>query len=114
MATPSTTTYRSGDLLLIEFPFSGSSQVKTRPAMVVLDTGDDDVVVARVTTRHYQTSYDVSVGDWQAAGLLATSTVRLRKIATLEKKLILANWGNFNPPSWPTVLGGSGQFRAQG
>lgn len=42
---PSTMTYQPGDLLLIGFPFSGGSQVKTRPAMVVLDSGDADVVV---------------------------------------------------------------------
>ena len=81
----------------IEFPFSGSSQVKARPAMVVLDTGDDDLVVARVTTAQHQTPYDVSIGDWQGAGLLAPSTVRLHKVATLEKTLIRRQLGQLQP-----------------
>jgi len=82
-----------GDLVLIAFPFSGGTQAKTRPAMVVLDGGDDDVVVARVTTQLHQTSFDVSLGDWQGAGLLAASVVRLHKLATLEKQLIRRKLG---------------------
>ena len=95
---PSTTTYQEGDLLLIGFPFSSGSQVKTRPAMVVLDTGDDDdVVVVRVTTQHHQTPYDISLAEWQGAGLLAPSTVRLHKTATLEKNLIRRKLGQLQP-----------------
>src|SRR5437870_1515492 len=41
---PSTTNYQRGDFVLIDFPFSGASQTKPRPAMVLLDTSDNDVV----------------------------------------------------------------------
>ncbi|MBW3597309.1 MAG: type II toxin-antitoxin system PemK/MazF family toxin [Planctomycetes bacterium] len=91
------TTYQAGDLLLIGFPFSGGAQVKTRPAMVVLDTGDDDVLVARVTTQHHQSPYDVPLADWQGAGLLSASTVRLHKLATLEKTLVRRMLGRLQP-----------------
>jgi mRNA-degrading endonuclease toxin of MazEF toxin-antitoxin module len=47
----STTTFQPGDLVLVAFPFVGSAQSKRRPALVILDTGDDDIVVARVTTQ---------------------------------------------------------------
>ena len=100
---PSTTTYQPGSLLLIGFPFSGGSGVKTRPAMVVLDSGDDDVVVARVTTQQHSTPYDVSLTDWQAAGLLAASTVRLHKLATLEKTLIRRKLGELQPTDRASV-----------
>ncbi|MBI2477816.1 MAG: type II toxin-antitoxin system PemK/MazF family toxin [Planctomycetia bacterium] len=90
---PSTTTYQPGDLLLIAFPFSGGSQIKTRPALVVLDASDDDVVVARITTQPHHTPYDVLLADWHNAGLLAPSTVRLHKVATLEKTLIRRKLG---------------------
>jgi mRNA interferase MazF len=94
---PSTTIYQLGDLLLIGFPFSSGSQVKTRPAMVVLDTGDDDVLVARVTTQQHSTPCDVSLADWQGAGLLAASWVRLHKLATLEKSLVRRQLGHVQP-----------------
>jgi mRNA interferase MazF len=61
--------------------------------MVVLDTGDSDILVARVTTQGAQGEYDVLLRDWKEAGLLAPSTVRLHKLATLEKSLIQRSLG---------------------
>jgi mRNA interferase MazF len=49
------TSYNPGDLA--EFPFAGSKGTKKRPAVVLLDTGDSDVVLARVTTQLRHTSY---------------------------------------------------------
>jgi len=45
-------------------------------------------VVARVTTQAASAYHDVPITDWQGAGLLAPSSVRLHKLATLEKSLI--------------------------
>ena len=95
---PSTTRFLPGDIDLVSFPFGGSSQAKVRPAMVMLDTGDDDVVVARITTQQaHRTPHDVAIGEWQPAGLLAPSVVRLHKLATLEKKLIQRTLGRLQP-----------------
>lgn len=82
------TTYRPGDLILLAFPVSDQTESKQRPALVVFDGGDADVIVARVTTQLYHTPFDVAVSDWQSAGLLAPSVIRLHKLATLEKTLI--------------------------
>src|SRR5437588_8585715 len=87
-AMPSTTNYQPGNLILVDFPFAGGRQAKTRPALVILDTGDADLVVARVTTQSVSASLDVPITDWQGAGLLAASMVRLHKLATLEKPLV--------------------------
>ena len=86
--------YQPGDLVLVAFPYTGGTQARNRPALVILDTGNDDVVVARVTTQMYQTPYDVSISGWQESGLLALSVVRLHKMATLEKTLIRRRLGH--------------------
>jgi mRNA interferase MazF len=91
--TTSTTTYHPGDLVLVAFPFSNGVKAKRRPALVVLDSGDADIVVARVTTRIYQTRFDIALVDWSAAGLLAASVVRLHKIATLQRSLVAHRMG---------------------
>ena len=88
------TNYQPGDLVLVAFPYTGNIQTKSRPAVVILDTGNSDVVVARVTTQIYQTPYDIQITDWQGAGLLAPSIVRLHKLATLEKILIRSHLGH--------------------
>jgi len=79
------------------FPFAHGTQTKKRPALVILDTGDADVLVARVTTQTHQTSYDIPISDWQGAGLLLPSVVRLHKLATLEKTLIGRHLGHLQP-----------------
>ena len=76
--------YQPGDILLLSFPFTGVG-AKSRPALVLLDTGDDDVMVAKVTSQSLLTQYDVEFENWQQAGLKVASGVRLHKIATLEK-----------------------------
>ena len=71
--------------------------MKPRPALVILDVGDADVVVARVTTQPYRSRYDVDITDWRGAGLLASSVVRLHKLATLEKSIIRRRLGALGP-----------------
>ena len=45
------TNYRTGDLLLVTFPFVLGDRGKQRPALVLIDARDDDVLLARVTTQ---------------------------------------------------------------
>ena len=96
-ATQSMTTYSAGDLLLLQFPQTGGAQGVVRPALLLIDDGDLDVVVARVTRQMHGTAYDIVLTDWKGAGLRAPSVVRLHKIATLEKKLIQQRLGALQP-----------------
>jgi mRNA interferase MazF len=87
------TNYQAGDLVLVDFPLTVSGQGKPRPALVILDTGDADVVLARVTTQPRSTSHDIPIADWKQAGLLAPSVVRLYKLATIAKSRVLKRLG---------------------
>ena len=93
MATISTTTFEFGDIVLVEFPLSESTQRKRRPAMVVLDIGDADVVVAPITTRKRFDQGDFHIDEWAQAGLLRDSWVRLAKISCLTKSDIARHLG---------------------
>jgi len=70
---------------------------KKRPALLLLDTGDDDIIVARVTSQIYQSFYDIKIVEWEKAGLIKPGIVRLHKIATLEKKMIEKSLGFLSP-----------------
>jgi len=87
-AMPSMTMYQPGDIVLIGFPLGGSGQRKVRPALVILDSGDADIVVARLTTQIHQSSFDIALSDWKGAGPKVPTVVRLHKLATLEKSLV--------------------------
>jgi mRNA-degrading endonuclease toxin of MazEF toxin-antitoxin module len=96
MATRSTTRYEPGDIVLLTFLFTGRSGKKQRPALVVLDSGDADLLVARITTQQDRSAFDLPLKDWRQAGLLAPSIVRFHKLATLEKSLVARPLGRLS------------------
>jgi mRNA interferase MazF len=87
------TRYELGDVVLLVFPFTAGPRNKQRPGLVVLDTGDADVLAARITTQPPNSEFDLALNDWRQAGLLAPSTVRLHKLATLERNLVTRTLG---------------------
>ena len=61
--------YKFGDIVLLTFPFSDGVNVKRRPALVIRDTNDNDILVARVTSQKQESEFDVAIKFWQEAGL---------------------------------------------
>ena len=86
-------TYEFGDIVLIRFPQSGIDQRKQRPALVVLDIGDADVVVVPITSRERLGRGDIKLENWSECGLLRASWVRLEKVTCLEKIYISRSLG---------------------
>jgi mRNA interferase MazF len=95
--------YQSGEVLLLLFPFADATGARRRPALVLLDTGDADIVVARVTSQIIRTVFDVELVEWQQAGLLLPSVVRVHKVATLEKRLVERRLGALTSNDWVQV-----------
>jgi mRNA interferase MazF len=95
--------YSPGDVVLLLFPFVDATGAKRRPALVLLDLGDDDIVVARITSQAARSTYDITLEDWREAGLLLQSITRLHKITTLEKRLVERNLGSLSAEDWEQV-----------
>jgi mRNA interferase MazF len=87
------TLYSFGDIILIGFPHTDLQRISKRPAIVLFDSGDQDVLVARITTQEYTTEGDYKILKWERCGLLAQSYIRLGKQATIEKSYILRQLG---------------------
>lgn len=83
--------YRRGDVVLVPFPFTDLSAVKTRPGVVVSVSGFEratgDLTVAMITSSPQSTPYDVALADWRRANLLYPSWVR-SKLVTLSPALV--------------------------
>ncbi|MCL4548206.1 MAG: type II toxin-antitoxin system PemK/MazF family toxin [Bacteroidetes bacterium] len=65
--------YKLGDIVLITFPFVEANTSKKRPALVLLDTDDNDIVVARITSQLNKDNYTLEINEWKACGLLLPS-----------------------------------------
>jgi mRNA interferase MazF len=83
--------YRKGDIVLVPFPFTDLTAVKTRPAVVVsiedYERMVGDLTVAMITSMPQTTLYDYKLVDWKAANLVFPSWVRA-KLVTLDPKLV--------------------------
>lgn len=85
-----------GDIVLLKFPFTDGAKQKKRPALVIRDTEDNDIIVCRITSEFYRTKFDFEINHWQECGLKLPSIVRLHKIATLNKTLVERKIGSLN------------------
>ena len=87
------TSYNFGDIVLVGFPHTDLQGISKRPAIVLYVSGDQDVLLARITTQEYTTETDYKIPDWQKSGLLTESYIRLGKQATIEKRFIIRKLG---------------------
>jgi len=78
----------SGTVVLLKFPFTDGLSYKRRPALVLKDLEDGDILVCRVTSKIYKSKYDIYLDDWLKSGLKLPSVVRVHKMATLEKEVV--------------------------
>jgi len=88
--------YSFSEVVLLEFPFTDGQNSKLRPAVVVKDTEDSDIILVRVTSQIRNSEFDIEVTDWQSAGLKLPSIIRIHKIATMESNMIVKSLGNLS------------------
>ncbi len=82
-----------GDIVLISFPFTDLTGVKARPAVILMET-EQDVTVAFVASQlKWQTQFDILLKPSSKNGLKVNSLIRLTKLATIDKQLVLGELG---------------------
>jgi mRNA interferase MazF len=88
--------YKLGDIVLVKFPFTDNVTFKKRPALMIRDTNDGDVIVCRITSKVYSSLFDIELKEWEKYGLKLPSVLRIHKIASLEKDLIEIKLGEID------------------
>lgn len=92
-----------GDVVLVSFPFTDQRGQSVRPALVVAQPKGSDVLLAFVTTRletsDPEADYLLDPGnpEFAATGLKMPSRVRLRRLATIERRFVRRRIGRIGP-----------------
>lgn len=92
------TSFNSGDIILVPFPFTDQSTSKKRPAVIISSQAYNakrpDLIIMAVTSQIKPTSIigEVIIQEWEDAGLLKPSAIK-PVITTIEKKLVLKKMG---------------------
>lgn len=76
---------RVAEVVLIRMQFHQAAGAKIRPALVLMDSGDEDFVAAPITSQPRLSEFDLVIADWRLAGLNVPSTVRVHKLTVLAK-----------------------------
>jgi mRNA interferase MazF len=85
-----------GDIVLIPFPFTDLSGNKLRPALVLAEN-TLDITVSFITTQlQWQEPTDIMLQPQTKNGIKKLSIVRLSKIATIDKSLIVGIIGSMS------------------
>ena len=105
------TTFRRGDVVVVNVVFTGQSGSKPRPALVVrtdrFHKKLPDLVVCPISSQpRFFTrpgAGDHPLEHWKAAGLRHPSTVRVSNILAIEKKMIKRVLGAVHADDMNTV-----------
>lgn len=95
---------KKGAIILVPFPYTDLSGQKIRPA-VVLSSGQglgDDVIVSFISANvknplpEHHVLLNQTLKSFNKTGLKSSSVIKVNKIATLEKKIILGELGKID------------------
>lgn len=97
--------FKSGDILLLRFPFTDLSSQKVRPALVIADPFDDDLFVAPITTNVLAAREDFLLdrADYDLQPLPVASCVRYRKLFTLHKSFVVRQFTRLRSKTFQDV-----------
>lgn len=92
--------FKAFDVVAVPFPFTDRDATKRRPALVIsnerFNQQHDQLVLAMITTATDNVwPSDVSLTDWQDAGLKVACHFRL-KLFTLDQKLVVKTIGHLS------------------
>jgi mRNA interferase MazF len=90
-----------GKIVLITFPFTDLTSTKLRPALVLYESERDVTVVFISSRKEKATSKDILIDkkhpEFKQTGLKVDSFLKIEKIATLSKRLIVGELGHVGP-----------------
>ena len=95
--------YHPGEIVLLDFPYTDGVRSELRPAAVLMDTGNGDIIIARLTTRNSGDPVNVLVEEWESAGLAYPSFIRPHKLATYLKRRVQRRIGVMSQADWDRV-----------
>lgn len=97
------TMLKQGDIVLIPIPFTDLTSQKRRPAVIISTAAynekNEDVVVVALTSNAEPKNFSVilTADDLEDGNLKVTSMIRVDKIYTLNKSIVLKTFGRVKP-----------------
>lgn len=94
---------KQGDIVLIPIPFTDLTSQKRRPTIIISSNNynekHEDIVVVALTSNVESRDFTITLttDDLEEGSLKVTSMIRVDKIYTLNKSIILKTFGRVKP-----------------
>jgi mRNA interferase MazF len=87
-----------GSVVVVPFPFSDLSQAKKRPALVITDLNNNDLILCQITSQQIYDDYSIALNDkdFSKGSLKKESNIRPNRVFTADKNIILYEVGQVN------------------
>lgn len=105
-----TMTYRQGDVVIINFPYTSGKTLKKRPGLILstyeYNTNRQECIIAPITSQNKGDMFlgDYVILDWKKAGLYKPSLVKCI-LFTLEESMIEKTLGHFENKDLTSFIG---------
>jgi len=89
----------NGDVVVVNFPFTDLTSFSKRPALVIANIRGEDTILCQITTQQSRLDeYAVILEskDFNEGKLSHSSYIRVNKLFTASKKIILKKIGKIN------------------
>lgn len=78
-----------GDIVIVPFPYTDLTAVKTRPALVISKNNrSDDLILVAITSQNSINGHMIETKDLEVGELPITSFVKINSVVTLNKSII--------------------------
>jgi len=96
----------SGDIIVLDFPFSDLTNIKKRPSLVLKKIAGKDLILAQITGKSFHKSEEVIIKneDFLKSGLSRISYVRFTKLFTADESLIKYKIGSLKQEKFNDVI----------
>ena len=85
-----------GEIILIPFPFTNLTDTKIRPCLVLIEAEFDVTVSFIATQTGWNDKAALAAKPSVANGLKKESLIRLNKLATIDKELVIGKIGSLS------------------
>lgn len=100
-----------GDIVLVPFPYADLSSNKTRPALIISkNNGGEDAILLAITSQVNGEGLKIDNGDLKKGYLPVISLVKIDKVVTLKKSIIIKKVAVLNTEVVKKI---AGKFKGQ-
>jgi len=91
-----------GDIVIVPFPFTDLSSIKTRPALVISDNiPGDNVVLSLITSNTRKSPFSVTIRKtdkkvFKQSGLKISSSVKVDSMGSFDKRILIGKLGSLD------------------